>query len=127
MGEKFSRWKAMRERLGALWDEAEGLVARFFEIYRAGDKTIPATPQNTAPTDDAPLLPKMTDFNIIISALKRIQEARIALIKEDANYETLARTDEANSEGTQEEISRILKALEENNRSETTDEDAMSH
>ena len=127
MSEAHNRWVKMHERLSALWDEAEALVSRFFKTYRTGDKTISSAPQNNIPIDDAATpLPKMTDFNVIISALKRIQEARIALIKEDATYETLVRTDEANSEGTQEEISRILKRLEENNRNQTTDNDAMS-
>jgi len=121
------KWNDVNRRLDALWNRTESLIFRFFNAHdvgeNAGDK--PPGKDGTAGEEATQPLPKMTEFNVIVAAIKRLQEARIALLKEEARYETLSKTDDADSESVQEEISRVLKALEKNGSGETTDPDEM--
>lgn len=112
MNNIFEKRKKLTNRIEILWDKAENMVLRFFEAYDARD-------------NDPDLLPKMTDFNIVTAAIKRLQEARLDLLKEELQYESLSKTDEPDSEGAAREISRILEALEKNGTSDSDDPDAV--
>ncbi|MBN1900585.1 hypothetical protein JW926_04580, partial [Candidatus Sumerlaeota bacterium] len=104
MNDIFEKRKNLTSRIEILWDKTEQMILRFFESYAAGG-------------NDPDGLPKMTDFNIITAAVKRLQEARLDLLKEEIQYESPARTDESDPEGAAREISRILEALEKNGTS----------
>lgn len=117
MNEKIEKQKDMFRRINALWDKTEKVILRFFDAL----EHISSTEENS----EIPLLPKMTDFNIITASIKRLQEARLALLKEEFQDESHARTDEPDPQSAQEEISRILEALEKNGTGETPDTDEM--
>jgi hypothetical protein len=95
--------KNLSQRIEILWDRTEEVILRFFDTY---------SPGNRADQEENPGLPKMTDFNIITAAIKRLQEARFALLKQEVEYETHSGTQTHDPEGTQEDLCRILKALE---------------
>ena len=105
------------QRIEKLWDQTEQMIHNFFQSYLKGAQK--------KGKNDPDKLPKMTDFNVITAAIKRVQEARLSLIKEELQYETLSGTNPADSEGAEEEISRILKALEKNGACEKTDPDQV--
>ena len=113
MNEKIEKQKDLFCRLDVLWDKTESLILRFFDDYLATED------------HDPHALPKMTDFNIVTAAIKRLQEARIALLKEEFQDESLNRANEPDSKSAEEEISRILEALEKNGDGETPDPDEM--
>jgi hypothetical protein len=112
MNDILEKRNKLTSRIEILWDKTENVILRFFEAYAAKD-------------NDPDLLPKMTDFNIIAAAIKRLQEARLELLKEELQYESLAKTDEPDPEGAEEEISRILEALEKNGTGDSDDPDAV--
>ena len=100
-----------QKRISALWDKAERMILLFFETHNA-DATAPDS------------LPKMTDFNVIISAIKRLHEARLDLLKEAPRHEPHAGTRNLDSESPAQNISRIIEALEKNGN-EASDNDAL--
>jgi hypothetical protein len=114
MNEKLTQWNEIKNRLNTLWEKTECLILRFFQAHESGSSDEPAS------------FPKMTDFNIIVAAIKRLQEARLELLKEELSNVPDARTTLPDSEGAKEEISRVLEALEKNGCNETPDTDALS-
>ena len=124
-----TKWEEVSGRIHALWNKTEALIIRFFNTYDVTDPEVETVRDNERDNDkdnnSAPPLPKMTEFNVIVAAIKRLQEARIALLKEEAAYEAHAQAEDPDSGGVQEEISRILKALEKNGAGEGTDQDAL--
>ena len=113
MNEKLTQLNEIKNRLNTLWEKTESLILRFFQAHESGSSDEPAS------------LPKMTDFNIIVAAIKRLQEARIELLKEELSNVSDTRTTLPDSEGAKEEISRVLEALEKNGCNETPDTDAL--
>ena len=75
----YENFSQTQKRISSLGDKAEDVILRFFEAYGSD-----------APAADS--LPKMTDFNVIISAIKRLQEARLDLLKEAPRHESHAGT-----------------------------------
>ena len=112
MNNIFEKRRNLTNRIETLWEKTENLVLRFFEAYAARD-------------NDPDSLPKMTDFNIVTAAIKRLQDARLDLLKEEIQNESLAKTDEPDSEGAAREISRILEALEKNGTGDSNDPGAV--
>ncbi|HOE63356.1 MAG TPA: hypothetical protein PKW18_11355 [Candidatus Sumerlaeota bacterium] len=107
----YENFSQTQKRISSLWDKAEDVILRFFEAYGSD-----------APAADS--LPKMTDFNVIISAIKRLQEARLDLLKEAPRHESHAGTGNPDPESPAQNISRIIEALEKNG-SEESDSDAL--
>lgn len=113
MNEKLNQLNEIKNRLNTLWEKTEKLILRFFQSYESDS------------SDMSVSLPKMTDFNIIVAAIKRLQEARLELLKEELSNVSDTRTTLPDSEGAKEEISRVLEALEKNGCPETPDTDAL--
>ena len=116
MNEKLSQLNEIKTRLNTLWEKTEKLILRFFQLYES---------DTSDSSDMSASLPKMTDFNIIVAAIKRLQEARFELLKEELSNVPDTRTTLPDSEGATEEISRVLEALEKNGCPETPDTDAL--
>jgi len=106
-----NEWSDVLSRMNDLWDRAEVLAIRFFRScgIPLREDSIPDSPGD-APPDD---LPRMTDFNVIVSAIKRIQEGRLDLLKEVERRAAVARDERANPLDSPEYISRMLETLEE--------------
>ncbi len=117
MCEKIEKQKEIFRRIDLLWDKTENVILRFFDSFEHASPSEDST--------DLPPLPKMTDFNIVTASIKRLQEARIALFKEEFQDESHTRTDEPDSKSAQEEISRILEALEKNGAGDAADPDEV--
>jgi hypothetical protein len=113
MNEKLNQLNEIKNRLNTLWEKTEKLILRFFQSYESDS------------SDMSVSLPKMTDFNIIVAAIKRLQEARLELLKEELSNVSDTRTTLPDSDGAKEEISRVLEALEKNGCPETPDTDAL--
>ena len=116
MDESKTIWDHTEKRLDALWNRTETMIIRFFEVYG-----VPENGEAEMEKDEESPLPKMTEFNVIVAAIKRLQEARIAMLREAAKHETDPETEETDSKGVQEEISRVLEALEKNGCGSGTD------
>ena len=117
MNEKIEKQKEIFQRIDLLWEKTENVILRFFDAF-----------EHASPSEDSPdllPLPKMTDFNIITASIKRLQEARIALFKEEFQDESHTGTNEPDSKSAQEEISRILEALEKNGSCDAPDTDEV--
>lgn len=117
MNEKIEKQKEIFRRIDFLWDKTEKVIIRFFDTFDQASQA--------EDTPDLSPLPKMTDFNIITASIKRLQEARLALFKEEFQDESHAGTDEPDPQSAQEEISRILEALEKNGAGDAPDTDEM--
>jgi len=123
MNEKLSQFNEIKNRLNTLWEKTEKLILRFFQSY---ESDLSDSSDVSDMSDLSASLPKMTDFNIIVSAIKRLQEARLELLKEGISNVTDSRTTLPDSEGATEEISRVLEALEKNGCPEAPDSSALS-
>jgi len=106
-----NEWSDVLSRMNDLWDRAEVLAIRFFRScgILPQENSIPDSPSD-AQQDD---LPRMTDFNVIVSAIKRIQEGRLDLLKEVERRATVAGDENANPLASPEYISRMLETLKE--------------
>ena len=118
-------FKQIESCLDDLWNRAEAIVLRFFLELDANGPDAEISSHNESPGDEIPPLPKMTEFNVIVAAIKRIQEGRFALLKERMNREPDQGAAGSDPQRLQEEISGILEALERNGGSEDADKDEM--
>lgn len=115
----------IESRLDDMWNRAEAIVVRFFIQLEAKSPEGEVSFQASSTANEMLPLPKMTEFNVIVAAIKRIQEGRFALLKERMNREPDEGAAGSDPQRLQEEISGILEALERNGGGQNADQDEM--
>ena len=120
-------FREVLERYDSLWEEAETLVDAYLAQHRpAGRQAACAEGGVAAPHTEKTQAPDLKELNAAVTVLKRIQDARRAIHLDAIKLEVSSR-DAKRNQGKEnadpmdnQEISRILKLLEESNGSEET-------